>query len=269
MSTTELQPEPVAVKVKALDWDDGHEFPGDYFSRNGICPYIIRSNNGNGFWLTVVGKYFPTVEAAQAAAMADHTEKSLANIELVPVKAQDDLVEALRAIASNYREVLDYEDLVTLSDAANALYLAAHHTRSALVAGDGEPDFGSLPILSLDTPTEPAAIRNAALEESFRAGLEAACGVIDAHSEYDRQLCCDGRECGCYGSTVHQSMQHYIRALQTAPASLDAETRQVLEFYRDSWSYKASKKLGTFAYFPSQPLLDDCGNAARELLGRR
>ncbi|WP_418459874.1 hypothetical protein ACNT8L_05805 [Brucella intermedia] len=62
---------------------------------------------------------------------------------------------------------------------------------------------------------EPSAARELALEEGFRKGLEAACEVIDAHSEYDRQLCCDGRECGCYGATVHQSMQHYIRALSS------------------------------------------------------
>ncbi|WP_167382769.1 hypothetical protein [Brucella rhizosphaerae] len=61
--------------------------------------------------------------------------------------------------------------------------------------------------------------RAQALDESFREGLEAACGVIDAHSEYDRQLCCDGRECGCYGSTVHQSMQHYIRLLSSQPVA--------------------------------------------------
>lgn len=63
--------------------------------------------------------------------------------------------------------------------------------------------------------------RAEALEEGFRKGLEAACEVIDAHSEYDRQMCCDGRECGCYGATVHQSMQHYIRAL-SSPDHADA-----------------------------------------------
>lgn len=67
----------------------------------------------------------------------------------------------------------------------------------------------------------PSAARELALEEGFRKGLEAACEVIDAHSEYDRRLCCDGRECGCYGATVHQSMHHYIRAL-SSPDHADA-----------------------------------------------
>lgn len=297
--------EPVAVKVKALKWIGPDAF-GEYFDSS--CRYIIRPSNGNGHWLTDVGKYFPTVEAAQAAAMADHTEKSLADIELAPVKAQDDLVDALREIASKYHEYLHYEDLVTLSDAACALFRAAD-TRSALVAGDGgepvvdllarsvaafqamtpeqqeamckqqrdgwvraemdmdrlgtttvlKPDLRAgisevVATMSLDldaareaanarsermrVETEPSAIRNAALEESFREGLEAACGVIDAHSEYDRQLCCDGRECGCYGSTVHQSMQHYIRALQTAPASLNAEAGRLPLAERDCEAVK-------------------------------
>lgn len=68
---------------------------------------------------------------------------------------------------------------------------------------------------------EPSAARELALEDSFRKGLEAACEVIDAHSEYDLQLCCNGRECGCCGTTVHQSMQHYIRSL-SSPDHADA-----------------------------------------------
>ncbi len=68
---------------------------------------------------------------------------------------------------------------------------------------------------------EPSAARELSLEEGFRKGLEAACEVIDKHSEYDRRLCCDGSECGCYGATVHQSMQHYIRAL-SSPDHADA-----------------------------------------------
>ncbi|WP_415279264.1 hypothetical protein [Brucella sp. BZ] len=66
-----------------------------------------------------------------------------------------------------------------------------------------------------DLQSTTAEARIPVIDEGFRKGLEAACEVIDAHSEYDRQLCCDGRECGCYGATVHQSMQHYIRALSS------------------------------------------------------
>ncbi|QNQ43009.1 hypothetical protein [Brucella intermedia] len=72
-----------------------------------------------------------------------------------------------------------------------------------------------------DLQSNAADARPLALEEGFRKGLEAACDVIDAHNEYDRRMCCDGRECGCYGATVHQSMQHYIRAL-SSPDHADA-----------------------------------------------
>lgn len=75
--------------------------------------------------------------------------------------------------------------------------------------------------LTAAVPYMQGEVREQALEEGFRKGLEAACEVIGAHSEYDGQLCCDGRECGCYGATVHQSMQHYIRVL-SSPDHADA-----------------------------------------------
>ncbi|KAB2716626.1 hypothetical protein [Brucella intermedia] len=74
---------------------------------------------------------------------------------------------------------------------------------------------------------EPSTSHKLALEEGFRKGLEAACEVIDKHSEYDRRLCCDGSECGCYGATVHQSMQHYIRALGTSREQLNKAVSNV------------------------------------------
>ncbi|MBA8838342.1 hypothetical protein [Ochrobactrum sp. RH2CCR150] len=85
---------------------------------------------------------------------------------------------------------------------------------------------------------EPSAARELALEDSFRKGLEAACEVIDAHSEYDLQLCCNGRECGCGGATVHQSMQHYIRALHPVADKPDEAGAQGIErgkFYHHQW----------------------------------
>lgn len=36
--------------------------------------------------------------------------------------------------------------------------------------------------------------------------------LLQAYSEPDRRLCCDGRDCGCMGSTVHQQAEHYARA---------------------------------------------------------
>ena len=51
--------------------------------------------------------------------------------------------------------------------------------------------------------------RDVTVQES----IDHACAVIDAFSEYDQNECCDGRECGCYGSSVHEHMKHQIRAL--------------------------------------------------------
>ncbi|TCV66323.1 hypothetical protein [Neorhizobium sp. S3-V5DH] len=36
--------------------------------------------------------------------------------------------------------------------------------------------------------------------------------LLHAYSEPDRRLCCDGRDCGCMGSTVHQQAEHYARS---------------------------------------------------------
>ncbi len=41
---------------------------------------------------------------------------------------------------------------------------------------------------------------------------EALIDMRDAYSKPDERLCCDGRDCGCMGSTVHQQAEHYARA---------------------------------------------------------
>lgn len=48
-------------------------------------------------------------------------------------------------------------------------------------------------------------------EAALAAQIEEACAVIDAHAEYDQAFCCDGRECGCQGESVHDVMKQYIR----------------------------------------------------------
>lgn len=35
--------------------------------------------------------------------------------------------------------------------------------------------------------------------------------LLLAYSEPDQSLCCDGRDCGCMGSTVRQQAEHYAR----------------------------------------------------------
>lgn len=41
--------------------------------------------------------------------------------------------------------------------------------------------------------------------------LEALQELLQAYSEPDSRLCCDGRDCGCMGSTVRQQAEHYAR----------------------------------------------------------
>ena len=56
--------------------------------------------------------------------------------------------------------------------------------------------------LASKTAIDPVTVANAAKQWLAE--------VLSAHDEYDTQLCCDGRECGCQGSTAFQSVQHYF-----------------------------------------------------------
>lgn len=42
--------------------------------------------------------------------------------------------------------------------------------------------------------------------------IEALKELLEAYSKPDERLCCDGRDCGCMGSTVRQQAEHYARA---------------------------------------------------------
>ena len=41
---------------------------------------------------------------------------------------------------------------------------------------------------------------------------EALTDLLDVYSKPDDRLCCDGRDCGCMGATVHQQAEYYARA---------------------------------------------------------
>lgn len=56
---------------------------------------------------------------------------------------------------------------------------------------------------------------NARLIASAPDLLHALEDLLHAYSKPDRRLCCDGRDCGCMGSTVHQQAEHYARAAIT------------------------------------------------------
>lgn len=64
---------------------------------------------------------------------------------------------------------------------------------------------------------------NARLIASAPDLLEALDNLLHAYSEPDRRLCCEGRDCGCMGATVHQEAEHYARkAIARAEGRSDA-----------------------------------------------
>lgn len=75
-------------------------------------------------------------------------------------------------------------------------------------------------------------------EAAVALALEEAALVLDDHGDgaataaLGQQLCCDGRECGCYGVDVGSYLQWLIRAL--APASGVAKLA-ALRAERDEW----------------------------------
>lgn len=52
---------------------------------------------------------------------------------------------------------------------------------------------------------------NARLISAAPELLDALSNLLQVYSEPDRRLCCDGRDCGCMGSTVYQEAEHYAR----------------------------------------------------------
>jgi hypothetical protein len=59
-------------------------------------------------------------------------------------------------------------------------------------------------------------------------------------------------------------MMHFVEDAKADIASL----AKALEFYRDNWNCKPSKRYGGLEYSPTEALLDDCGNTARAALAK-
>jgi hypothetical protein len=74
--TDKQEQDTAGVRVKPLRWK-GPDSSGEYHSLDGLWGYIIRAENGYGFWLTEAGGYYFTPEGAQTAAQADYEQRIL------------------------------------------------------------------------------------------------------------------------------------------------------------------------------------------------
>lgn len=76
----------------------------------------------------------------------------------------------------------------------------------------GEQSFIEWAMKEIESPNTSAMLAEAEARGRKEAA-DHACAVIDAHSEYDENACCDGRECCCGGESVHEHMKARIQAL--------------------------------------------------------
>jgi len=60
------------VAVKPLEWN-GPDCDGEHWASRE--KYVVLASNEDGYWLSGVGGFFPTVEAAKAAAQADFEQR--------------------------------------------------------------------------------------------------------------------------------------------------------------------------------------------------
>ncbi|EHJ97769.1 hypothetical protein AT5A_14947 [Agrobacterium tumefaciens 5A] len=88
-----------SVAVKELRWK-GPDSYGEYHSLDGLWGYIIRCED-DGHWLTEVGGYFPSPEAAKAAAQSDYEARILSALS---AQVQD---VAAKSLADAYQKYLD------------------------------------------------------------------------------------------------------------------------------------------------------------------
>jgi hypothetical protein len=75
-------------RVKPLRWK-GPDSSGECHSLDGLWGYIIRPGNGNGYWMTEVGGYYATPEAAQQAANEDYERRILSALAATTEGSKD------------------------------------------------------------------------------------------------------------------------------------------------------------------------------------
>lgn len=72
-------------------------------------------------------------------------------------------------------------------------------------------------LLKDNTALEDRAIAMTENAEALAANLKNCMEVLP---QEDRQMCCSGRECGCYGATIHDEAEHYAKEALAAHAKL-------------------------------------------------
>ena len=78
--------------------------------------YVIKERNGNGFWLTVIGKYFPVRDEAKAAAQADYERR--VRSALAPEPAEREATTRKIYLASRYSRFPEMQKVRTDLEAA-------------------------------------------------------------------------------------------------------------------------------------------------------
>lgn len=61
-------------------------------------------------------------------------------------------------------------------------------------------------VAKTETPYDSEVLKAAA--HNLLVNLQ---NLLAVYSEPDRQLCCDGRDCGCMGATIYDEAEYYAR----------------------------------------------------------
>lgn len=64
---------------------------------------------------------------------------------------------------------------------------------------------------------------------------------------------------------VQSVREHEHKRAESALAEV-ARLTAALEFYGNAWGFKTNKRYGGLEWFPTEELLDDCGNTAKDAL---
>ena len=216
------------MKVKQLKWTEGG------YGRGGCFRYEIAPPDRTAGWRVWVKLNDPPAftagaivtmraddeAAAKAAAQADYEQRITRSVEpSAELAALHQQVAELTA--EREKATAQLTEMTRRRDEwrSKAEHYPELQAAVASKVGDYPLTVSRVALRAAYIDAEARAEKAEAQRDTIAAAaFEAAACVIDAYDEYDRQYCCDGRGCGCEGSTVHQMMQYFIRALTPADA---------------------------------------------------